>query len=77
MSISKKYNHVVKENGKYYFILPDGSDREIKYVNWVENINWRVIYFDLYRLILNKDPRVIELDKMELEDILNLFNMRG
>jgi len=77
LSISKRYSHVVYDKivNKYYFVLPDGSDREIPYINWVENVDWRKIYIELYRLIINKDPRVQELDKMEVREICQLFNI--
>jgi len=77
LSISKRDSHIVYDKmvNKYYFILPDGTDREVPYINWVEDIDWQKIYIELYKLIINKDPRVQELDKMEVWEICQLFDV--
>ena len=56
MSISKRKSHIVYDKivDKYYFILPDGSDMEIK-KEQLNKVNWSSLYYDLYRAMLKHD----------------------
>lgn len=53
MSISKRKSHIVYDRmvDKYYFILPDGSDMEIK-KEQLNKIDWSSLYYELYRDML-------------------------
>lgn len=68
ISISRRYSHIVKENGKYWFILPDQSDREIPYTNWIEDVDWSVVYMDLYRYKL--EHNIDMFDDVPIENLL-------
>ena len=67
ISISKRYSHIVKENGKYWFILPDQTDREVP-VDWIDNVDWATVYMDLYRYKL--EHNIDMFDDVPIENLL-------
>ena len=68
-------SYIQRIDNKWYCMLPGRCFKEVPYINWVEDIDWRIIYIELYKLIINKDPRVEELDKMEVREICQLFDV--
>lgn len=74
MGISNRQSRVVYDRlvNKYYFILPDGSDREIESKNLLNEIDWSYVYMELYKFKLKND---IEIFNGSLKDILNLIDI--
>lgn len=74
ISISKKFSHVVKEGGKYWFLLPGGLQEIEVPEEFLSKVNWDIIYRLLYTYKL--EHNLEEFEQKSLEDILSLLGVR-
>lgn len=42
-----------KINNKWHALLPNRQYKEIPYINWVEDINWSIVYYKIYDNLLH------------------------
>lgn len=67
--------YLIQENNQYYCVLPNRLYKKIPYINWVEDIDWQYVYYEIYKYILNNIISDEELRQMSIQEILNIINV--
>lgn len=68
--------YVFEKNNTWYCALPGRCYKEIPYVNWVEDINWSVIYYKVYQSFIQEKITFKELQEWPIEKILEAVDVR-
>lgn len=66
-----KQHYIVYEKlvNKYWFILPDDSEREV-FINQIEDINFNIVYIEMYKLYLSNRKKYDRLKKLEIDQMI-------
>lgn len=60
------------ETGCWFALLPNTQYKKIPYINWVEDINWSVIYYQVYDSLIHgiiTDSNLVEWDLQKILEI--------
>jgi hypothetical protein len=60
----------------YYCLLPGHIYKHIPYINWVEDINWMIVYYDVYKAIMANKITDDQVKDWDLKDILDIIEVR-
>ena len=69
-SMSNPY--IFQENDQWYCMLPNRNFKPVPYINWVEDIDWNVIYYKVFSSLLDGSISDIELRDWDLEKVLEV-----
>lgn len=64
--------YVFQKNDQWYCMLPNRTYKRVPYINWVEDVDWCVIYYRVFDSLLNNTITDIELQNWDLEKILEV-----
>jgi hypothetical protein len=63
-------SYCFSKDDKWFCLLPSRTYREIPYINWVEDINWQIVYYKLFNAIMRDEVSCDDLLNMPLQDLL-------
>ena len=58
--------------GNWFMLLPNSQYKKIPYINWVEDVNWSVAYYEIYKSLLDKKITELDLFRWPIEKILRV-----
>lgn len=64
--------YIFKKDNTWYCMLPGKYYKEIPYINWVEDINWSVVYYKVYQSFIQGKINSQELQEWSIEKILEI-----
>ncbi len=64
--------YIFQKNDQWYCMLPNRTYKRVPYINWVEDVDWCVIYYRVFDSLLNNTITDIELQNWDLEKILDV-----
>lgn len=66
-----KQHHIVYEKpvNKYWFILPDDSEREV-FINQIEDTDFNIIYIEMYKLYLSNRKKYDRLKELKIDQMI-------
>ncbi len=73
--MAKNSSHITLHDGKYYCLLPNRCYREVPYINWVEDIDWKVVYYKLYNKLIAQEVTYDDLKNLPLQWLLEKIDI--
>ena len=68
-----KNNYLLHDdNGDWFALLPNNQYKKIPYINWVEDVDWSIIYYKVYQSLLDETITDLELFNWDLVKILDV-----
>ncbi len=64
--------YIFQENGQWYCMLPNRTYKHVPYINWVEDVDWCIVYYRVFNSLLNDVISDIELKNWDLTKILDV-----
>lgn len=64
--------YIFQENDQWYCMLPNRTYKQVPYINWVEDVDWCIIYYRVFNSLLDNTITDIELRNWDLEKILDV-----
>lgn len=58
--------------GNWFMLLPNSQYKKIPYVNWVEDVNWSVAYYEIYKSLFEEKVTELDLFRWPIEKILRV-----
>lgn len=55
------------DNGDWFALLPNNRYKKIPYINWVEDIDWAIIYYRVYKSLLHNVINDLDLINWPIE----------
>ena len=60
------------DNGDYFALLPNHQYKKIPYINWVEDVDWSIAYYKVYKSLLDEKISDLDLFNWPIEKILEI-----
>ena len=60
------------DNGDYFALLPNHQYKKIPYINWVEDVDWSIAYYKVYKSLLDEKISDLDLFNWPIEKILEV-----
>lgn len=73
--MSKNSSYITCHENTYYCLLPNRCYREIPYPNWVEDIDWHIVYYKMYNKLIDQEVTYDDLKDLPLIELLKMINI--
>lgn len=64
--------YLVQKDNIWYCMLPGRNYKKIPYINWVEDIDWSVVYYKVLNSYVKKELSSEQLRDLDIEKILEI-----
>lgn len=64
--------YIEEIDGTWYCMLPGQCYKEIPYINWVEDLDWHVIYYKVHNSMVNGKITYDQIKIWPIEKILEV-----
>lgn len=58
--------------GNWFMLLPNSQYKKIPYINWVEDVDWSVAYYEIYKSLFEEKITELDLFRWPIEKILRI-----
>lgn len=58
--------------GNWFMLLPNSQYKKIPYINWVEDVDWSVAYYEIYKSLFEEKITELDLFRWPIEKILRV-----
>lgn len=67
--------YLLYENGSWYCMLPGQIYKEIFFIDYIDEIDWSDIYFQVFDALIQGTITDLELEDFELDQILQVIGI--